>query len=56
MVDAAIGAVLIYSRVQGIWSLNYTIPGFGRYSGFGSSLAYSEESGLLVVGASYYSK
>ena len=45
--------VFTYSRVQGSWSLQDTInPG---YSGFGSSLAFSED-GILAVGAPGYSK
>ena len=50
------GAVLMYSRVQGSWSLQDTITSaLNAYSGFGSSLAFSED-GILAVGAPYYSK
>ena len=49
-------AVLMYSRVQGSWSLQDTInSGLGAWSRFGSSLAFSED-GMLAVGAPDYSK
>ena len=54
MIDG--GAVLMYSRVQGTWSLQDTInPGLFVQSGFGSSLAFSKD-GILAVGAPDYSK
>ena len=57
MVDDNVGAVLIYSRVQGIWSLQDTInPSYSyRYRQFGFSLAFSKD-GILYVGANGYGK
>ena len=57
MLDNNGGRVLIYSRVQGIWSLNYnTIPNpSGSYNFIGSSLAFSKD-GVLYVGANGYGK
>ena len=54
MIDG--GGVLVYSRVQGSWSLQDTInAGLFEGNGFGHGLAFSED-GILAVGASRYSK
>ena len=57
MVDNNAGGVLIFSRVQGIWSLNYnTIPNpSGSYYYIGSSLAFSKDD-ILYIGAYGYGK
>ena len=55
MLDNYAGRVLIYSRVQGIWSLQDTVNSIHSNIELGWSLAFSKD-GILYVGAYGYGK
>ena len=56
MVDDCAGAVVTFSRVQGIWSQQDLVSWGYSQNFFGNSVAFSKDGDILAVGAPNYSK